>query len=58
MASKKKAAKQATAAAKVRIGPPIIRLPLVGKIKRADIRKAIMAVRKKNAKASAVDEER
>ena len=26
-------------------GPPVLRLPLVGKIKRSDIRKAILAVR-------------
>jgi hypothetical protein len=32
-------------------GPPVLRLPLVGKIKRSDIRKAVLAVRDRKAHA-------
>jgi len=32
-------------------GPPVLRLPLVGKIKRSDIRKAVLAVRERKARA-------
>lgn len=53
MAIKKPASRKKAIASKETSDPPILRLPLVGKVKRADIRKAVLAVRDEKAKARA-----
>jgi hypothetical protein len=58
MAIKKLPARKKTGSRNEKRDPQVLKLPLVGKIKRADIRKAVLAVRAEKAQARAANGER